>query len=110
MVVLMELRMERLDELMAMLEKEPGDSFLRYGVGMEYAKRGEFAKAVEAYGEVIRRDPKYVAAYFMCGRAQEGLGDVAAARKTYTEGMEMARKIGDTHAAQEIAEAIMALE
>jgi len=102
--------MERLDELLAMLEKEPGDSFLRYGVGMEYSKRGEVEKAVETFGEVIRRDPKYVAAYFMCGRAQEGQGNVEAARKTYTDGMEMARKIGDAHAAQEIAEAILALE
>jgi tetratricopeptide (TPR) repeat protein len=102
--------MPRLEQLLEMLKADPKDSFLRYGVGMEYVKAGRFADAIAEFDRLVENDPNYVAAYFMRGRAQESAGDVAAARSSYQRGIEVAKATGDHHAAEEIAGALEALD
>ncbi|MGN6369765.1 MAG: tetratricopeptide repeat protein [Phycisphaerae bacterium] len=102
--------MPRLEQLLELLKAEPGDSFLRYGVAMEYAKAGEFEKALTEFNELLRRAPEYVAGYFMAGRTCEQKGDVEEAKRFYREGIVVARRVGDEHAAGEISQALMMLE
>ena len=99
----------RLAQLLSMLETEPTDSFLRYGVAMEYARIGRHAEAIHEFGTLLLHDPGYVAAFFMCGRSYESLGEISQARAQYEQGIAMAKKIGDQHAASEMAEALAGL-
>jgi len=102
--------MPSLEHLRALLTADPNDSFVRYGVAMEHAKLGQNAQALAEFTELLRRDPKYVPAYFMGGRTCAQSGDVPAAKELYRRGIAMANQVGDTHAAGEISEALEMLE
>jgi tetratricopeptide (TPR) repeat protein len=102
--------MPRLEQLLELLAAEPNDSFLRYGVAMEYAKRGEHDKALAEFNELIHRAPDYVAAYFMAGRTCEQKGEPEEAKKFYQRGIATAQRVGDRHAAGEMSSALMMLE
>jgi len=102
--------MPRLDQLLELLRSEPNDTFLRYGVAMEYAKAGQFEDSLKEFAELLKRDPNYVPAYFMAGRTCEQNGDLEGAKKFYKDGIATANKIGDTHAAGEISQALFAIE
>jgi len=102
--------MPRLEQLLELLNADPDDSFLRYGVAMEYAKQGEHDKALAEFNELIRRNPDYVAAYFMAGRTCEQKGVPEDAKKFYERGIATAQKVGDHHAAGEMSSALMMLE
>jgi tetratricopeptide (TPR) repeat protein len=102
--------MPRLDQLLELLKDDPNDSFVRYGVAMEYAKAGEFEEAMREFGELLTRNAEYVPGYFMAGRTCEQKGDVEAAKDFYRRGIAIAKKVGDNHAAGEISEALAAIE
>lgn len=99
-----------LEQLLALLDADPADSFTRYAVAMAYSKQGQYDQAVDQFRELLRRDPKYVAAYFMGGRALQQKGDLPAARTMYQDGIAMAKSVGDHHAASEISDALHLLE
>ena len=101
---------ERLAKLQAMLEKEPADTFLLYGLAMEYRKLGEHAKALEHFDRVLSLDAGYCYAYHQKGLVYEDLGDVESARRSYHEGVEAATRKGDQHAKEEIAAALSMIE
>lgn len=101
--------MGRLESLLELLKAEPGDSFLRYGVAMEYAKAARFDEAMTEFEELLKRDANYVAAYFMAGRTQEQAGEPENAKSWYTRGIDVARRVGDGHAAGEMMAALDAI-
>lgn len=102
--------MSRLDQLLAFLKDEPNDSFLRYGLAMEYAKLEKFDDALREFNTLLAANPDYVAAYFMAGRTCEQNADPTQAKSYYKKGIEVATRTGDSHAASEISAALFALE
>jgi tetratricopeptide (TPR) repeat protein len=96
----------RLQQLERMLEKSPSDTFLLYGVAMEHKKAGDLPRAIEYFDRVIRKDDGYCYAYHQRGLAFEMAGDVEAAKRSYKEGVEAARRKGDAHAEGEIQAAL----
>ena len=102
--------MARLEQLLELLKNDPNDAFLRYGVAMEYAKAGQHEESLKEFGELLGRNPDYVAGYFMAGRTCEQKGDVEAAKDFYRKGITVAKRVGDNHAAGEISEALAAIE
>ena len=100
----------RLRQLQAMLERQPDDQFLLYGVAMEHKKAGNAAKALAYFERVIARDPGYCYAYHQRGLVHESNGDLDAAKQSYREGIVAAQKKGDSHAAGEIEAALMEIE
>ena len=100
----------RMRQLERMLQRQPDDPFLLYGMAMEYKKADQPAKALEYFGEVLRRDPNYCYAYYQRAQVHESLGDVEAARRTLREGLEAADRSGDGHARSEIEAALSLLE
>jgi tetratricopeptide (TPR) repeat protein len=102
--------MPTLEQLLPLLEADPGDAFARYAVAMEYAKQSRYAEALVQFAELVRRHPDYVPGYFMAGRTAKQNGDAAEAKRWYTEGVAAARRKGDRHAEDEISEALMMLE
>jgi Tfp pilus assembly protein PilF len=97
----------RMQQLRKLLEKEPNDTFLLYGIALEYKKAGDLPAAISQLDRVITLDPGYCYAYHQKGLAYEQAGDVEAAKRAYRDGIEAARKKGDLHAAQEIEGALM---
>ncbi len=92
-----------------MLEKEPNDPFLLYGVAMEHKKAGRTADAIEFFEKTIGIDSGYCYAYFQLGQTYEQLGNIDQAKKWYTDGVTAARVKGDEHARSEIESALLML-
>lgn len=101
---------DRMRKLKAMLEKQPDDTFVVYGVAMEYKKAGDAARALEFFDRVLTLDPGYLYAYHQKGLVHEGLGDADSARRCYREGVAAAEKKGDQHARDEIMAALEMLD
>jgi Tfp pilus assembly protein PilF len=97
---------DRMRQLQQMLQREPDDPFLLYGLAMEYKKADDGARAAEYLDRVITQDPGYCYAYYQKGQIQESLGELDAARQTYQLGVEAAKKKGDAHAQGEIEAAL----
>ena len=97
-------------QLQRMLQRQPEDPFLLYGVAMEYKKAGDEAAALEYLQRVTQKDPNYCYAYYQRGQVHESLGDSRAARQAYAEGIAASERAGDAHAKGEIEAAMEMLE
>ena len=96
----------RLDALKAMVAQNPSDSFLRYGLAMEYRNAGDLDSAVREFRAITESNPDYSPAYFHGGQTLEKLGRVEEARSMYERGVEATRRKGDAHALAEMQGAL----
>lgn len=101
--------MDRLSMLLSLVATKPGDPFPRYGLAMEYKKRGQHDDAVQAFAELAEQHPKYVPGYLMHGNLLESMGRGPEAHAVYERGLEVARAAGDDHAESELRAARDAL-
>jgi len=99
----------RREKLEALLADEPGDTFLRYALAMEWQKEGDVDKALGSFQDLIRQQPPHVPAYFMAAKMLVAEQRVSDARSFLREGIEQARAQGETHAAAEMSEYLEAL-
>jgi Tfp pilus assembly protein PilF len=93
-------------QLQQMLQRQPDDAFLLYGMAMEYKKAGDTSAALDYLQRVTRQDPNYCYAYYQRGLVHESKGDTEAAMKSYREGIEAADRSGDAHARGELEAAL----
>ncbi len=100
----------RLEQLQKMLEKQPDDAFLLYGIAMEYKKSEQFDEALRLLGRVSEVDPGHGYAWFQKGQIQEAKGDITAAKSAYEAGIAAAQKSGDAHARSELEGALSMLD
>ena len=94
--------MSRREKLEKMLEQQPDDPFLHYGLAMEHVKEGDLVAALGRFDRTLRMDADYVAAYFHKGNTLVGAGRIDEARATLQAGIEAARRKNDTHAEGEM--------
>lgn len=93
----------RKEKLEALLAIDPEDSFLRYGLAMEYVSSGDDEEAVRQLRALIGRDPNYVPAYLQAGQALARLGREDEAGAILRDGITVATRSGDAHAASEMS-------
>ena len=96
----------RLDILKSMVEQNPADSFLRYGLAMEYRNAGDLEAAVREFRALMAANPDYAPAYFHGGQTLERLGRDEEARELYRKGIETTARKGDQHALSEMQAAL----
>ena len=96
----------RLEVLKNTVAQNPGDSFSRYGLAMEYANSGELKSAIEEYQALLAANPNYSAAYYHGGQTLEKLGRREDARMLYRQGIEATTRIGDLHTRSELQAAL----
>jgi Tfp pilus assembly protein PilF len=96
----------RLEKLIEMVAQNPGQSFLRYGLAMEYKNAGDLESAMSSFRELLTADPEYSAAYFHGGQTLEKLGRLDEARELYGKGLEVTERKGDLHTRDEIRGAL----
>ena len=100
---------DRLTQLQKMLEREPADPFLLYGVAMEHKKAGDAADAIEFFEKTIAADSGYCYAFYQLGQTYEQLDETELAKKAYGDGITAARVKGDDHALSELETALAML-
>ncbi len=100
---------DRITALQSMLDADPGNCFVRYGLAQEHAKAGADQEAVAEFRRIVEVDPSYQAAYYHGGKALQRLGDADAARSMYEKGSQVAQQSGDAHALSELEAALAEL-
>jgi len=85
-----------------MLQREPDDVFITYGLAMELVKEGRMDEAMQRFDRVLQLDPAYTTAYFQKGSALLSHGRLDEAVAVLQSGIAAARKAGDHHAADEM--------
>lgn len=92
--------------IIASLEKlldGPRDgALLRYSLGNEHLKAGDFAPAASRLREAVERDASYSAAWKLLGRALSESAQPAEALAAYEQGIVVAEARGDIQAAKEM--------
>jgi Tfp pilus assembly protein PilF len=94
--------MERLEKLKAFLAQSPDDSFVQHALALEYVKLNDDAAAKAQWEQLLARDETYVGSYYHLAKLLERQGQKEAAVATYEKGMQVAKKVGDNHAYNEL--------
>ena len=102
--------MARLEKLQDLLALDPGDSFTRYAIGLEFAKAENYSEAIRVLEDLRVRDPGYVPTYYMLAGYYHHTGNDASAKLIYQEGISVARSTGDRHAMSELQSALDGLD
>lgn len=101
--------MATIERLEAMLASGKDGALLRFGLGSEYLKAGDRARAAMHLREALARDPAYSAAWKLLGKALEA-DDPRQAADAWRRGIEAAGAKGDKQAAKEMAVFLRRLE
>lgn len=101
--------MSRREKLLEMLKSNPEDPFLHYGLAMEHRTAGQLDEALACLEKAIECDAEYVAAYFHQGQIRAEQGNSDAARQILRDGIDVARRVGDGHAVEEMSELLASL-
>ena len=99
----------RIETLQELLEANPDDCFLRYGLAQEHIKAGEQIEAIAQFEKILEISPDYQAAYYHAGKTFEKLGRADDARSIYQRGLEVSTRTGDAHAGSELEAALSEL-
>ncbi|MFN0134341.1 MAG: hypothetical protein ACKVW3_17650 [Phycisphaerales bacterium] len=94
--------MGRLAQLTKLLEADPRDAFVLYGIAQEHAKAGRHGEAVEWFDRCLAVDAAYCYAYYHKAKALEADGKQEHAIETLRSGLGAARKAGDQKAMSEM--------
>ncbi len=93
-----------------MLERQPNDPFLLYGMAMEFKKTGDLTRSLEYLSRVLAAEATNCAAWMQLGQVHELNREVESAKHAYGQGIRAAGQIGDRHAAEEMREYLEVLE
>ena len=93
-------RREMLEEMLA---ADPKDTFLRYGLALEFAREGQPSDAVSRLRALIADEPSYVPAYFQAAQILLREGENGPAGELLQSGIAAAKAKSDFHAAEEMA-------
>jgi len=92
----------RIQVFKEMLQQQPEEVMVWYGLATEYSKLGKWSEAADALHNVVRLNPDYTAAYQMLGTALINLGDRDKAREAWSRGLEAAGRTGAWKARQHL--------
>ena len=98
--------MERIEKIKAFLQENPGDSFLKHALALEYVKIGDDATAQNVWEELLHSQPRYVGSYYHLGKLYERKEEEQQAIIVYEKGMKIAKAAGDNHAYNELRAAL----
>jgi tetratricopeptide (TPR) repeat protein len=96
------MEISRLDKLLAFIENEPEDPFLKYALATEYLRLNQTDKALAYYEDLTKNHAEYVGTYYHLGKLYEALGRKDDAINTYQTGMKITKEKRDNHAFSEL--------
>jgi Tfp pilus assembly protein PilF len=94
--------MDRLEQILAFLQEQPDDSFLRYALAQEYAKRENWALAEENYQHLLNADPEYLATYYHLALLYRSQGKTEQAKELLDDGIDRAKAAREQHTLSEM--------
>jgi Flp pilus assembly protein TadD len=95
---------ERIAALQQLLEQEPNDTMLLFGLANDYHTLGQFAEAITYFERALTVDPEYAAVYVRLAWAYEQNNQIDLARKTLERGQGAIERSGDRNLMAESAD------
>ncbi|QXV64571.1 tetratricopeptide repeat protein [Mucilaginibacter sp. 21P] len=92
----------RLEKLLAFIENEPNDEFLKYALATEYLRLNDTQKALAYYEDLVNNHANYTGTYYHLGKLYEALNRRDDAIAIYQKGIEVTRAKRDMHALSEL--------
>ena len=97
---------KRLDLLNSYLEEDPNNPFLHFAMAQEYEKDDREDDALDRYLYLVEQHESYVGTYYHLGKLYERRQAFSHARRSYENGIEIAKKANDSHSASELQGAL----
>ena len=91
----------RIDTFKQMLESDPENTMVRFGLANEYLKAERYDEAIAALTLYLQRADDEGAAYGMLAKAYERIGNREKARSIYEKGIEVSMAHGHPSMAQD---------
>ncbi|MBS1745112.1 MAG: hypothetical protein JST21_02965 [Bacteroidetes bacterium] len=94
--------MDRIEKIHELLQKMPGDNFLRHALALEYIKIGKDDEAKVLFEAILNDTPGYTGSYYHLGKLLERMGETQNAIACYEKGMEESKKANEQHTYNEL--------
>lgn len=94
--------MEKINKLLNFLTEQPNDCFLRHALALEYVKIQNDEMALESFKTLLSVDENYIGSYYHLAKLYERQNNIPLAIATYKKGIEIATKLKDNHARNEL--------
>jgi len=91
----------RIDTFKQMLESDPENALVRFGLANEYLKAEQYGEAIAALEDYLQRADDEGAAFGMLARALEKVGRREDARRAYERGITAAASHGHPSMAED---------
>lgn len=96
--------------LAAYIKQNPGDSFSKFALALEFLKMNEAGKARVLFEDIRTKDPEYVGVYYHLGNLYERMGRLRDAQKVYEQGILVAENQQDQRTVTELNEVLAELK
>lgn len=100
----------KIRQLARQIKNNPGDSFSKFALALEFRKEGEFKKARILFEDILSSDPDYVGVYYHLGKLYEALDLLGDAKELYSKGIEIAEQQNENRTKSELKEALTQLK
>ncbi len=100
----------KIKQLARQIKHNPGDSFSKFALALEFRKEGEFKKARILFEDILTSDSDYVGVYYHLGKLYEALDRLNDARELYQKGITIAANQNEARTESELKEALTQLE
>lgn len=96
----------KIKQLARQIKDDPGDSFSKFALALEFRKQGKFKNARILFEDILKRDPDYVGVYYHLGKLYEMHDRLREARKMYEDGIPKAEQQQKKRTKSELQEAL----
>lgn len=96
----------KIKQLARQIKNNPGDSFSKFALALEFRKEGELKNARILFEDILQNDPEYVGVYYHLGKLYEATDRLKDAKKLYKSGIEVAGKKKKARTKSELEEAL----
>lgn len=103
-------QINRIQQLLSLLEDDENDSFLLFALAKEYEKIEELEKAITVFERLHLSDPNYVGLYYHLASIYHETSLSEKAIRICTSGIEICKSKGDLHALAELQNLKMNIE
>lgn len=100
----------KIKQLAREIKNNPGDSFSKFALALEFRKEGEYKKTRILFEDILSTDPDYVGVYYHLGKLYETLDRSEDAAKLYKKGIKIAEKQNESRTKSELQEALNMLK
>jgi tetratricopeptide (TPR) repeat protein len=100
----------KIKQLAQQIKNNPGDSFSKFALALEFRKQGEFKRSRILFEDILSNDPDYVGVYYHLGKLYEALDRLGDAQSLYQKGITVASEQNEKRTEKELKEALQQLE